>query len=264
MLGRTRELRNKRKRKGKTHLTTSVVCVAEYPLMDMIASIVLFGVPKGIRVVKLCLGSPSTSTIIRYVARKRSFILVTRGFISVKVGKRFNNSSSSSWLGTSIVVVGCGCRFGIDPLGITTCSPIKWKGIVSTLDCLMTSINRGAIVVGVTTDFEAKPLNTHFPLLGWRNDSLKSFKQPFFAAFRENQPVSWQSCLFFFLVTIGRIIWLGALLCLTSFASVALLETTTWAWVHLFLARWGIGLFLVGRGVGYFSVGRGAGLVLVG
>lgn len=66
----------------------------------------------------------------------------------------------TSQLGTFVIVVEGDCERGMDPLGITTSSPIKWKRI-SLVDSLTTSVDKGAVAIeGAWMDFEIEPLLT--------------------------------------------------------------------------------------------------------
>lgn len=107
----------------------------------------------------------------------------------------------TSQLGTFVVVVEGDCERGMDPLGITTSSPIEWKRI-SLADSLTTSVDEGAVAIeGAWMDFEIEPFfNTHLHFFGQRNHNLKGFRQLLLLHFTQ----IWKSYVFFSSsVTIG-------------------------------------------------------------
>lgn len=68
----------------------------------------------------------------------------------------------TSQLGTFVVVVEGDCERGMDPLGITTGSPIEWK-MISLVDSLMTSVDGSTVAIeGAWMNFEIEPFLTLF------------------------------------------------------------------------------------------------------
>lgn len=94
--------------------TTSTACMVEWAM-------------------KFCWGSSVTSTGIYSIAKKSLFIWDIRGFMLKNVGKRSNNTSSSSRLGTSTDVVRWGCALRVESSPkIVIIFPKSWKEMLST------------------------------------------------------------------------------------------------------------------------------------
>ena len=140
----------------------------------------LLDVLKGIRVVKLCLGSPSISTGIQLRAEKRAFMFSTRGSMLINVGKQSSSSSTFSQLGTS---TGIGTIVG-DVHSLDDESLLKsikgssnpWKGVSSMLGGLTVGVE-GAVVLasGVRADVEVESLSEYVLSFLAKEGSTASF-----------------------------------------------------------------------------------------
>lgn len=107
----------------------------------------------------------------------------------VNEDKHFSNSSSSSWVGMSIVVAEGSCELRVDPLEITTGFLVKWNGLF-LVDGLAAGIDRGAIAVGkVGADFEDEPFSALvFPLLARGVATSRVSNNPFLLSFTKASP----------------------------------------------------------------------------
>ena len=187
----------------------------QYSHMVITASMTLFGVPCGIRVVKLYSRLLSTSTKILCVVGKKSFISITRGFIPVKEEKHFKMSSSSYWLGTSLVEVGHSCWLKMEPPETTIGYPMEWNMMKSTSDSLTTRVIGWKSSIGIGTisrDLEGVHLSKFdFPFLNGGSIISWRVSNSFFCCLSW-KPIRRLTTMFSFSFSSSITIWVGRLM----------------------------------------------------